>query len=90
MAGEELRLRGSDLEWRRVGEEIVVLDLASSTYVSLNPVGATVWPLLVDGTSWDAMVGAVTGTFDVETATAERDLEAFVADLRERGLLASS
>lgn len=89
MEAQDLKLRGNDIEWRQVGEEIVVLDLASSTYVSLNPVGATVWPLLAEGTSWGAMVGAITDAFEVDAETADRDLRAFVDDLRGRGLLAT-
>ena len=85
----ELRLRENDLEWRQVGDEVVALDLSSSTYVSLHAVGAAVWPLLAEGTTWEALVGKVTGEFDVDVGTAERDLRAFVDDLESRGLLAA-
>lgn len=34
---------------RTVGDETVILDLASGSYFGLDPVGARVWQLLADG-----------------------------------------
>ena len=84
---EVLKLRSRDVEWRTVGDEVVVLDLASSTYVSVNAVGTAVWPLLVDGTTRDALVAAVVERFDVDEERAGRDLDAFVGQLDAAKLL---
>ena len=85
---ETLRLRSDDVEWRVVGDEVIALHLPSSTYLAVNAVGATVWPKLVEGGTREQLVAAVLERFDVDEATARRDLDAFLADLDERGLIA--
>jgi hypothetical protein len=83
-----VRIRGTDLSWRELDETVVVLDLKASRYLSLTGTGAFLWRLLAQGTTVDAMTVAVLDEFDVADATARRDVEAFVADLRREGLLA--
>ena len=89
MSDETLRIRGEGLEWRDTGGEVVILDVASSTYFALNPVGAAVWPLLSEGATRGQLLEAILARFDVDEATASRDLDAFLASLRERGLLSA-
>ncbi len=89
MAEEKIALRREQVEWRALGDEIVALDLESSTYLTVSDVGATIWPLLAGGTTRGEMLEAILARFDVDAETAGRDLDAFVAALRERGLLAS-
>ena len=90
MAEEKVALRQEQIEWRALGDEIVALDLETSTYLTVNDVGATVWPLLAEGATRREMLDAVLARFAVDEATAGRDLDAFVGDLRARGLLATS
>jgi hypothetical protein len=45
------------------------------------------WPLLAAGTDRDALVAAVVGEFEVDEATAGRDVDGFVAALGEQDLL---
>jgi hypothetical protein len=82
-----LRLRDEKLEWREIDEEIVALDGRTSEYVAVNRSGAALWPLLVAGATRGALVEQLTDAFDVDRATAERDLDAFLAVLSERDLL---
>jgi coenzyme PQQ synthesis protein D (PqqD) len=78
--------RKPDLAWQTVGEEGIVVDLQGREVLGLNPVGALVWSLL-PGHDEDAMVGEVVRRFDTDADTARRDVRAFVAELRRRGLL---
>ena len=72
---------------RAVDDELVILDVRSGRYFSLNDVGALVWDRL-DGTATPAdLVAAITAEFDVDEATAAADLEALLASLREAGLI---
>ena len=82
-----MKLRADALEWREVEGEVVALDVRTSQYLAINRTGAVLWPLLVDGTDRDALVAAVLDGFEVDAATAERDVDAFVAALREQDLL---
>jgi coenzyme PQQ synthesis protein D (PqqD) len=84
---ERLRLREDRLEWRLVENEIVALDLRQSLYLAVNQTGTTLWPGLVEGETRDQLLARLTRRFDVPKADAERDVDAFVSDLRARGLL---
>jgi predicted anti-sigma-YlaC factor YlaD len=87
MPDGRIRLREDRLEWRAVGEEIVALDIADSTYLAVGAVGAALWPLLAEGTTLDALVDAAVARFEVDEATARPDIEAFLDQLAERDLL---
>jgi hypothetical protein len=45
------------------------------------------WKRLVDGTTRDELVGELVATFGLEHARAQTDVDAFLDDLRSRGLL---
>lgn len=82
-----LQLRRDGLHWVEADGEIVALDDRSMQYLSANPVGAILWRALVDGTTRDELVGRVLAEFEVDDATAGRDVDAFLAELSKLGLL---
>ncbi|RLV47492.1 PqqD family protein [Nocardioides mangrovicus] len=84
----QIKARSEDLSWREVDEEIVILDLASSQYFSLNGTGAVLWKVLADGADEDGLVAALTSAYDVDEAQARADVAAFVAHCQELGVLA--
>jgi Coenzyme PQQ synthesis protein D (PqqD) len=84
----ELKLRADRLVWQSIDGEIVALDLRSSEYIGVNPSGRAVWQELADGATKDDLVAKLVRSFDVDENTARRDLDAFLAVLDERGLLA--
>jgi hypothetical protein len=86
---DELRLRAEQIEWREVEGEVVVLDLADASYFAVNKTGAAVWPDLAAGSTRDELVAKIAGRFEVDEATASRDVDAFLDSVRERGLLTS-
>ena len=88
MSAEPFRLRDGELEWREVEGEIVALDLRESTYLSVNRTGTVLWPRLAAGATRDELLAALTASFDVDAEAAGRDVDAFLAALRARGLLA--
>lgn len=87
-AMDELRVDAAQVEWRAMSdEEIVVLHVPSSTYLAVAGVGVALWPRLLDGATEEELVHAVTDRFDVDAETAQRDVGAFLAQLREQQLL---
>ena len=72
---------------RRVGDEVIVLDLTGGEYFGLPEVGARIWELLLDGKSLVEVAGVIVIEYDVDRATVERDVVSLVADLSDRGLL---
>lgn len=69
----------------------VAVNLETGEYYELNAVGAFVWTVLQsdDGApkEIDHLVDAVSQTFDAKTDQVRKDLETFVADLRDRALV---
>ena len=73
---------------RLVGDETVLLDLASGVYFGLDGVGQRIWESVVEGNSLEQAVAAIVSEYNVEEAQAQTDVLEFVSDLVERGLLA--
>lgn len=78
---------GPDVLARQVGDELVLLDLPSGTYFSVNAVGAQAWELLKTGASGTEICDAVMQRFDVDRATVEADMAGLLTDLVGRGLI---
>ncbi len=64
-----------------------LLDLRSSTYYSLNPVGAHVWELLQQPTSVADLQEALLARYEVEPAQCRQDLTQLLASLGELGVI---
>lgn len=82
----EIRL-SDDVVTRDVGEETMLLDLASGTYFGLDPIGGRFWQLLEDGKSALDARDALLEEYDVEPDELERDLESLLAELTANGLV---
>jgi hypothetical protein len=82
-----MKLRSEDLTWREIEGEAILLDLRSSTYFRTNTTGTLLLQALVEGTTRDALVELLAADFELETTQAGHDVDAFVADMRARGLI---
>jgi len=85
---EHLRLRPDAVAWREVDGEVIALGLESSTYLGTNASGTLLWKRLAEGTTRAALIEDLRTTFGLEPSHAEVDVDAFLDDLRGRGLLA--
>jgi hypothetical protein len=83
----KLRLREDRLPWVELEGEVVALDEAALTYLSANESGALLWRELSRGATRDELARRLAAEFELETARAEADVDRFLTDLRERGLL---
>lgn len=72
---------------RQVGDETVLLDLASGNYYGLDAVGARMWQLLGEGRTLPEICDALLVEYEVTREALERDLERLVTELGEKGLL---
>ncbi len=73
---------------RIVGDETVLLDLASGIYFGLDGVGKSIWESVSEGQSLAQAAAKIVDDYDVEEARAQSDVLEFASDLVERGLLA--
>lgn len=67
--------------------ESVLLDLRSSKYFRLNPVGREIWTALGASQTLEALVAIVTEKFDVEPSRCEEDIKRLLLDFHKSGLI---
>jgi len=85
---EDTRLRLADENvWSGLGEEVVILDLASSSYLGLDDVGAAVWGALAEPCTVGELEARLAAVYEVDPAELSLDLRSFLTDLVDRGLV---
>jgi hypothetical protein len=84
-----MQLRETDLFWREVDGEIVVLDGQKWEYLKLNESGMLLWRTLVGGATGSQLVAKLTDTYNLDEAQGIADVEAFLGRLAELNLLAA-
>ena len=72
---------------RHLDDEVVILDLSSETYFTLDKVGSLIWAMLSRGAAVGEIREAVVARYAVDRATAAADIDALIADLVGRNLL---
>lgn len=72
---------------RQVGDETVILDLASGTYFGLDPVGARIWQLMAEGKSLSDICDTMLDEYDVTRDALERDVIELARGLDAQGLI---
>jgi hypothetical protein len=85
--------RKDDFSLENVGGQDLLIPMGSKVLdmngiVVLNAVGRFIWELLAEDRNLDQLAAAVVEHFDVDAGRARADIEAFVSDLREKGLIA--
>ena len=76
--------------WRDLDGEIVILNLTSGVYFSVDGVGAPVWTLVSEQVTNDEIVGKLISEFDVEETCLRNDMEALFQELASQGLIENS
>lgn len=82
------KLRSDALHWRQIEDEVVAVDMKKAAYLGANPAGALLWEALVDGATKDELADLLVERFSIDEAQATADVDAFIAQLDESGLLA--
>jgi hypothetical protein len=77
----------SDVMVRKVGEESVLLDLKTERYLGLDNVSARFWELLTSGGSIQSAYDTLVEEFEVEPERLRNDLDDFVQELIQFGLV---
>lgn len=72
---------------RELGEETVILDLASGTYFGLDEAGTRIWQLLQQGLTLREVCDTMLAEFEVAPQDIERDVLDLASELRDRGLI---
>lgn len=77
---------------RQVIDIHVVLGIGNDTYVpneimSLNEAGAFLWRILEKGAEKEDLVKYLVAEYEIDTITAENDVDRFLNQLREKALI---
>lgn len=77
---------------RKIGEQNVVVAVGEASrsfngIIRLNDSGRYLWEKLQGGISEEELLQAMLNDFDIDESTARSDIAAFVAKLKEAGLL---
>lgn len=78
-----------DVVARSVAGEMILLDLATGTYFTLNAVGATIWRALETGAGRAEAIAAIVEDYEIDEATAAADYDEYIDALASEGLLVS-
>ena len=80
----------SNVLFRELEGECVILNLDTESYFGLDHVGTRMWLTLTRTDSIDAALEELQQEFDVEPSRLREDLENLLSDLLEQGLLVKS
>jgi Coenzyme PQQ synthesis protein D (PqqD) len=86
-----LRVKDDAVSWAPTEENVVVLlDLRTSTYLSLNASGSILWQRLAHGATESDLREELLQRFQLDADQAAADVTAFLNALRTRDLLAEA
>ena len=83
----KFQLRLDDLVWREAGDELVVLELSTTTYLTLNGTARLLWEKLTDASTFDGLVEMLVERFPITADQARSDAEAFLTTLVDRDVV---
>jgi hypothetical protein len=82
-----LRLDPEAVQWREVQGEVIAIDLRNGRYLTTNPSGALLWPLLARGSTVEQLSAALRDCWPLDPRQSHEDANRFVAWLRQQNLL---
>jgi Coenzyme PQQ synthesis protein D (PqqD) len=75
---------------RTMGNDQVILNLATGTYFGLDGVGSRIWQLLVEGSSVSQLQATLVEEYSVQTVALEEDVRILLDSLLQQGLIVRS
>jgi hypothetical protein len=76
-----------DVVFRVLGDEAVILNLASGVYFGLDTVGTRMWQLMSEHESTETVVEALLAEYEVEKKQLRCDLDDLIRQLSDKGLM---
>ncbi len=71
---------------QEVGGELIVLDMTTERYLSIDRVGRKIWGLLDEGRTIPAVVDELTAHYGIDRARIHDDVSTFITQLEQLGL----
>jgi hypothetical protein len=84
---KKYQLKMDDVVWRDVGDELVVLELSTTTYLTLNGTAKDLWEGVAGASTVAGLVTMLVERYEITPELAEADVASFLESLRARNLL---
>ena len=85
--GEMYPKRRSDLNYRKIDGETLILNRVEKRLHQLNPTASFVWDCCDGSANIAAIIDLLTHAYEVDASTARKDVEAVILNLRNAHLL---
>lgn len=82
-----MQIRTDDVVWQELDGELVLMDLDRSVYLTTNAAGTALTKLLTQERTREELADHLVEQFGIERDRALVDVDAFVAQLRDKNLL---
>lgn len=82
-----MQIRTDDVVWQELDGELVIMDLDRSVYLTTNAAGTVLTKLLTQERTRDELADQLVEQFGIDRERALVDVDAFVAQLRDKNLL---
>lgn len=76
-----------DVVFRVLGDEAVILNVATGIYFGLDSIGTRMWQLISEHGSMDKAVETLVAEFEVEEGRLRHDFVFLIQQLKEKGLI---
>jgi len=82
-----MNIRRTDKTWKKVGEEVFILDGQNELTHSLNETAAWFWMVLASESHYEKLLRQFIDVYDVDMEIAQNDLDELVKQLKAKGLV---
>jgi hypothetical protein len=79
-----------DIASRKVGDEIVLLNVKTSEYYSVNPTAALVWGLISRNMNLEEIILSVASEFDTDAGKVKKDVMELIKKLEAEKIITRS
>jgi ABC-type Fe3+-hydroxamate transport system substrate-binding protein len=73
--------------WRKVDDEVVVLDLETSIYYSLNPTASEIWELIGKGLNEEEIAEEMAERYGQSVKKLKKDVAGLIKKMKKESLL---
>ena len=70
-----------------LGDEVVVLDLESGNYISMNPIGALIWNLIEKPRTYQEIITSLIECSDVDPDVCSKETEVYLNNLKDLNMV---
>lgn len=80
-------VRNSEIEFRNIDDEIVMMSVEMGEYFGINPVGSRIWALLETPRTCVEICEVLLEEYDVQSSQCQKELEEFIGKLLDKNLI---